>query len=69
MPLETFRCTFTANRKPRFEVCGLAFNVVKFVHLDLSKQVQRISSMLSVDVSVNKIHVNKTTARLILYFT
>ena len=67
MPLETFRCTFTANCKPRFEVCGLAFKVVKFVHLDLSKQVQRISSMLN--VSVNEIHVNKTTALLILYFT
>ena len=26
--LETFRCTFTANRKLRFEICGLALEVV-----------------------------------------
>ena len=26
--IETFRCTFTANRKLRFEVCGLALEVV-----------------------------------------
>ena len=26
--IENFRCTFTANRKRRFEVCGLGLEVV-----------------------------------------